>query len=416
MLERRGPSEYNTGMNADLTGQTLFLDCFSGIAGDMFAAALLDLGAGSLELLRAELAKLDLDGWSISLKKVTAAGVAASRFVVTLGREEEPRSLAAIEDLLAGSRLAESVRSHCLAIFGGLARAEAEAHGETLETVHFHELGMVDSIIDIVSSCILVELLAPKEIIVSPLALGSGTVETRHGRMPVPAPAAAVLLKEIPVFQGPGRGELTTPTGAALVSYLADSFGPLPMMKMNRVGYGAGSEARRGGGEKGRSLLRLILGQRAGAAADEQIERQVLLETNIDDCTPEQLAYLAERLLGAGAADAWLAPVLMKKGRPGVLLSVLCPPGDEGKHLDLIFSESSTFGVRIGDVERHCLQRRVEAVETRHGTVMVKVGSWRGRAVTISPEYEDCRRISLEKGVPLAAVYDAARQAAAGLE
>ncbi len=382
----------------------------------MFVAALLDLGTGSLQLLRAELAKLGLEGWSVSLEKVNVSGVAARRFAVTLEQEEqEPRSLAAIEEILAESRLKPAVRSHCLAIFGRVARAEAEAHGEMLETVHFHELGMVDSIIDIVSACILIEQLSPREIIASPLALGSGMVKTRHGRMPVPAPATAILLKGVPVFQWRGGTELTTPTGAALVSYFADSFGQLPEIRISRIGYGAGSATvQDAGGE--RSLLRLVLGERTDVVADEQVERQTLLETNIDDSTPEQLADLAERLLEAGAADAWLTPVLMKKGRPGVVLSVLCPPGDEAKHLDLIFLESSTFGVRVTTVERHCLRRREETVETRFGAVRVKVGSWRGRVVTISPEYEDCRRVSSETNVPLAAVYEVARETAAKLE
>ncbi len=404
-------------MNKDITGQTLFLDCFSGIAGDMFAAALLDLGAGSLDRLRRELAKLDLEGWSVSLESVKASGIAASRLIVNLQKEEEePRSLAAIEELLAESRLEEAVRSHCLAIFSRVARAEAQAHGETLDTVHFHELGMVDSIIDIVSTCILIEQLSPREIIASPLALGAGIVDTRHGSMPVPAPATAILLKGVPVFQGKGQGELTTPTGAALVSYFAGSFGPMPSMKISSIGYGAGSDERWGGEAQGRSLLRLIMGERTDTAADELVERQVLLETNIDDSSPEQLAFLAERLLEAGAADAWLTPVIMKKGRSGVLLSVLCSPGQEGKHLDLIFAQSSTFGVRERALERHCLLRREETVETRFGAVRVKIGSWRGRVVTVSPEYEDCRRVSLEKGAPIAVVYDAARQAAAKLE
>jgi len=389
-----------------MSGRTLYIDCFSGVAGDMFVGALLDLGVGSLDLLETELKKIDLEGWSLSLEKVRISGVAASRFLVNVEAEQEPRSFSAIEELIAGSRLPAPVRSHCLAIFGRVARAEAEAHGESINTVHFHEIGMVDSIIDIASACVLIEELSPAEIIVSPVALGSGTVETQHGTMRVPVPATEILLKDVPVFPGGEKCEIATPTGAALVSYFADSYGPLPAMILENSGYGAGSRET-----KGPNLLRLIVGERTGAVAGGRIEQQVVLETNIDDTTPEQLSYLVEKLLEAGAADAWLAPVVMKKGRPGVVLSVLCSSGEVGKFLDLIFTGSSTFGVRARTTERHCLERQVETVETKYGAVRVKIGFWRGSVVTMSPEYEDCRRAADEHGVPLATVYEAARQA-----
>ncbi|MHB1464593.1 MAG: nickel pincer cofactor biosynthesis protein LarC [Thermoleophilia bacterium] len=389
-------------------GQTLYLDCFSGIAGDMFAGAMLDMGVGSLAMLEEELRRLPVDGWSLSLEATTVSGIAASRFKVELDEaEQEPRSLAAIEQLIADSRLAESVRSHCLAIFGRVARAEAQAHRESLDAVHFHEVGMVDSIIDIVSTCILIEQLSPREIICSPIALGSGTVPTRHGPLPVPAPATAILLKGVPVFQGDEMMELATPTGAALASYFADSFGSLPPMRMDRIGYGAGSHATRGP-----NLLRCISGERVGAAAGEAAGEQMMMETNIDDSSPEQLAYLAERLLAAGATDVWLTPVIMKKGRPGTVLSLLCAPGEEQRYLDLIFTDSSTFGVRFGRLGRFCLQRRLERVETPLGSVRVKIGSWREKVVSVSPEYEDCRRVAAEREVSLIEVYEAARLAA----
>src|SRR5665648_46612 len=225
-----------------MSGPTLYIDCFSGVAGDMFVGALLDAGAGSLGLLQAELEKVDFDGWSIATEPIKVSGIAATRFSVIIeGEEQEPRSLSDIEELIASSGLSEKVRSHCLAIFGRVARAEARAHGESLQTVHFHEVGMVDSIIDIISTCVLFEELKPREVYCSPVALGSGTVKTRHGIMPVPSPATALLLKGLPVLQGGERQELATPTGAALVSYFARSFGALPPMNLKETGYGSGT-------------------------------------------------------------------------------------------------------------------------------------------------------------------------------
>jgi uncharacterized protein (TIGR00299 family) protein len=391
-----------------MSGPTLYIDCFSGVAGDMFVGALLDAGAGSLGLLQAELEKVDFDGWSIATESIKVSGIAATRFSVIIeGEEQEPRSLSDIEELIARSGLSEKVRSHCLAIFGRVARAEARAHGESLQTVHFHEVGMVDSIIDIISTCVLIEELKPGEVFCSPVALGSGTVKTRHGIMPVPSPATALLLKGLPVLQGGERQELATPTGAALVSYFARSFGALPTIKLTGAGYGAGTRETRGP-----NLLRILMGERMEGATGGVIDQQTLIETNIDDSTPERLAYLVDQLLAAGAADAWMTPVIMKKGRPGVVLSVLCAPGEEGEQLDLIFRESSTFGVRTSMVQRNCLERRMETVQTSYGQVQVKIGKWRGREVTVSPEYEDCREVARKNGVPLATVYEAALAAA----
>lgn len=374
----------------------------------MFVGALLDAGAGSLQMLQAELEKVNIDGWTISTEPVLVSGIAATWFSVEIeGEEQEPRSLSDIEELIASSGLSEKVRSHCLAIFGRVARAEAKAHGESLQTVHFHEVGMVDSIIDIISTCVLFEELKPREIFCSPVALGSGTVQTKHGIMPVPSPATALLLKGLPVLQGGERQELATPTGAALVSYFARSFGALPPMKLTGTGYGSGTRETRGP-----NLLRILIGERVEAMAGGELEQQVLLETNIDDSTPEQLAYLVERLMTSGAVDAWLTPVVMKKGRPGVILSVLSQPGEVGGKLDLIFKESSTFGVRSSLVERHCLERRMETIHTAFGEIQVKIGSWRGRDVTISPEYEECRAAAEKHGVPLESVFEAARAAA----
>lgn len=375
----------------------------------MFVAALLDLGAGSIGELESELAKLGFGGWSLEYEQVKRAGISVARFDVEVMAEQPPRDPAAIRELIEKSALAASVKEASLAIFERLAAAEAAAHGETAESVHFHEVGMVDSIIDIVGAAVLMDKLSPGRVVCSPVALGSGTVDTMHGLMPVPAPATVNLLTGVPVREGEAGQELTTPTGAALVAHFADSFGSLPEMVLEKAGYGAGTRETRCP-----NLLRMMLGRidpGGGVDGEGEVEEQVLLETNIDDSTPEQMAWLAERLIEVGAADAWLTPVVMKKGRPGVLLSVLCAPAEQAGLLDLIFAESSTFGVRVKRLQRHCLERRFESVETPWGEVRIKVGSWRGRDVTRSPEYEDCRLLAERHGVALKAVYEAARAA-----
>jgi len=390
-----------------MSDNILYFDCFSGVAGDMFVAALLDMGVGSIDFLRGELEKIDMEGWAIEAEPVKVSGIAATRFRVELSEEEqEPRSLSDIQTLISSSRLGEAIRSSVMAVFSRVARAEAAAHGETLETVHFHEVGMLDSIIDIVCACLLMDRLSPVKIVTSPVALGQGMVDTEHGLMPVPAPATTILLMGVPVVQGAERCELATPTGAALVAYFADEYGPLPAMRPDAVGYGAGTRKT-----VGPNLLRVISGKIDVTGEPELVTQQVLLETNIDDSTPEELGYLVERLLAEGATDAWLTPVIMKKGRPGVALSVLCAYSDIERNLDMIFEESSTFGVRIDTVERHCLERCVEKVKTPYGMIRVKVGHRHGRNITVSPEYEDCRRAAREHGVTLGAVFEAARRA-----
>lgn len=388
-----------------MSDRTLYIDCFSGVAGNMFVAALLDLGAGSVEELETELAKLGLDGWSLVCERVRKAGISASRFDVEVAAGQPARDLAAIRELIDRSGLATEIRKASLAIFERLAAAEAAAHGETVASVHFHEVGMVDSIIDVVGAVVLMERLAPAEVICSPVALGSGMVDTMHGPMPVPAPATVNLLAGVPVREGEGGQELTTPTGAALVAHFAGSFGPLPELTLEKAGYGAGSR------ETARpNLLRMMTGSR-NIRPEGELEEQLMLETNIDDSTPEQLAWLTEKLLAAGAADVWMAPVVMKKGRLATQLTVLCPPDSSDRLMELIFRESSTFGVRVSRLERHCLKRRFESVKTAWGEVRVKVGSWQGSDVTRSPEYEDCRRLAEQHGVPLKAVYEAAKAA-----
>lgn len=379
----------------------------------MLVAALLDMGAGSIAQLRQKLSLMGLEGWDIGVEKTSVNGIAASRFLVEVDeRGHKHRSLADIEKIISGADLGERVKARALATFARLAAAEAAAHGEAADEVLFHEVGMTDSIIDVVSACILLEAVDPDDVVSSTVMLGSGVVQTRHGIMPVPAPATLNLLKDVPVMQGNEPMELTTPTGAALLREFASRFGPLPPLKASAVGYGAGTRKT----EQRPNLLRIIYGEAASEAnkpaGGRPLEEQLLLESNIDDSTPEQLAFLVERLMAAGATDTWMDPVIMKKGRPGVVLSVLCPDGLLDRLADIVFMESTTFGMRLSRVERLCLDRRVEEVRTPYGEISVKIGIWKGRAVSISPEYEDCRRAALEHGAPIAEVFGAAKSAA----
>jgi hypothetical protein len=382
-----------------------YFDCFSGISGDMTLGALVDAGV-PVEHLRAELAKLDLPGWSLVPEKVLRSGLAATKVDVLLGTQEQPaRRLADIRAIINGSVLAPAVKAKSLAVFSRLAGAEAAVHGTTPEAVHFHEVGAVDAIIDIVGAVIGLEHLGVDEIIASPVNVGSGSVHTAHGRLPVPAPATAELLKGIPLYSSSIAFELATPTGAAIISTLASSFGPIPLMRFSRVACGAGNRDLPGQP----NVLRIFIGD-SPAAYDE--DRAVLIETNIDDLNPQIYGHLVDRLLQAGALDASIAPLIMKKGRPGVLLSVLSAKEHADALLEIVFRETTSIGVRVQEVVRKKLSRVLQDVRTPYGVVRVKVGRRGGEVLTVTPEYEDCRRIALERGVPLRTVMQEAVRAA----
>ena len=382
-----------------------YFDCFSGISGDMALGALVDAGL-PLEDLRAELAKLGLSGYSLGSRKVLRSGLSATKVDVILDAKEQPaRRLADIRRIIDGSALGPSAKRKSLDIFTRLAMAEAMVHGTTPEEVHFHEVGAVDAIVDIVGAVVGLELLGINEVIASPVNVGSGSVHTAHGRLPVPAPATAELLKGIPLYASSISFELTTPTGAAIISTLASSFGPLPQLTVRRTAYGAG----------GRDLphtpnvLRLFVGEYASPYEED---RAVLIETSIDDLNPQIYGHLIERLLETGALDAYLAPIVMKKGRPGVLLSVLAGKEKADELLDILFRETTTIGVRIQEVGRKKLSRELLDVRTPYGTVRVKVSRRGDEVLTVTPEYEDCKRLAREHRVPIRSVMQEAVLAA----
>src|SRR5262245_59428584 len=303
---------------------TLHFECFSGISGDMILGSLLDLGL-SLEDLRAELEKLKVKNFSVSARKVVKAGVSATKFDVEMGEEHSHRHLSHIVKIIDSSDLPASVKERSVAIFRRLAEAEAKVHGTAVEKVHFHEVGAIDAIVDVVGACIGVELLGVKEIYCSPLNVGSGFVDCAHGTMPVPAPATAELLKNIPIYSNQVSGELVTPTGAAIVSTLAKGFGPMPAFKICGIGYGAGSKDFKGTANVLRAVQCEFVDAEGLRSNGMAADRVAVLEASIDDMNPQICGHLLDKLLSAGALDVFTSPVQMKKNRPGLLLTVLAP-------------------------------------------------------------------------------------------
>jgi len=386
-----------------------YFDCIAGASGDMILGALLDAGLPEATL-REQLALLRLADFDLRCRRVDKNGFSAIKVEVLVHDDVPARHLPEIEAIVLNSDLSPTIKEQAVAIFRRLGEVEADIHGTTLEQVHLHELGGIDTIVDVVGTLAGLEALGVERIVVSPLPLGRGFVRGAHGPIPLPAPATMALLKGMPVVGSDLELELVTPTGAVLLSSLAAEFGSIPAMTLEAVGYGAG----------GRDLLipnvlRLLLGQQATAnsAATETLS---LLETNIDDLNPEIYEYVIARLFDTGALDVFLAPLQMKKNRPATLLRVLCRPNDADMLMAILFAETSTLGVRQQTVLRHCLARWSQIVETPFGPVRVKVASWGEGQVKAAPEYEDCRRLAESSGVPLREVYNAAVQAAAQFE
>ncbi len=392
----------------------LYFDCFSGISGDMALGALLDAGL-PLDALRAELAKLDVAGWAIEAERGARRYLAGTRALVHAPEQPAHRHLADVRAIIEASALASEVKERSIRVFTLLAEAEGQVHGISAEEVHFHEVGALDAIVDIVGVVAGLALLGIDAVYASPLPLGSGWVHTAHGLLPLPAPAVLALLATVgaPTIPDDSSAELVTPTGAALLAGLAEF--RRPPMRLTRVGYGLGARD-----PERPNVLRVWLGttdKETSGQADKRAERitaspvslsPVLLETNIDDQPAEQLAYAVERLFELGALDAWLAPIQMKKGRAATLLSALVPAELEEAAVALIMRETTTLGVRRRAVERHICAREVATVQTPLGVVRVKRKRWNGEDLGAAPEYEDCARLAREHSVPLREVYQLA--------
>lgn len=373
---------------------TLYFDCYAGISGDMAVASLLDLGV-PLEHLQAELARLGLPqgSYSLSASRVERGHLPALKFDVRVLDQRTERRYAAIDALVAASSLPERARERARAIFRRLAEAEARVHGVPLDEVHFHEVGAVDSIVDIVGTAICLEYLGVSAVYCAPLPLGGGFVNSSHGRLPVPAPATAELLKGLAVHGDCGVGERVTPTGAAILAALTTG-GGRPAMTVDGVGCGAGSREFR----DVPNILRAFLGTERETDTPDRV---MVAESNLDDTTPELLGYVMERLFEGGALDVFFTPIQMKKSRPATKLSFLCRPRQLEALSMLVLLETSAIGIRHYPVSRFTLERRVEERQTPFGMVRFKLISANGRLLRIAPEFDDCRRIAGERGIPL---------------
>lgn len=372
----------------------------------MTIGALLDLGVDQ-ETFLSHLNSLAVPGYKLKITKKLVNGISGTDFDVVIHHHEHDdhhhphRNLETIEKIINNSGIEEKAKSLAKRIFHTIARSEAKIHGKEINRVHFHEVGAIDSIVDIVGAAICLTSLNPDKIYASPLHVGSGTVKCAHGILPVPAPATADILRNIPVYATDVTGELVTPTGAAIIKTIADTFGPLPQMKIQQTGYGSGKKSF-----AIPNLLRVFRGEET----DEQplsVDRLMMLETNIDDMNPEVYSHLIPLLFEQGALDVFMTNIIMKKGRPGILLHVLCEEQDCYKFEEVIFSETSTLGIRRISVDRASLDRKIIKIETEFGEVQAKAAIKNGKFLKIAPEYEDCKRLAKQKNIPLKAVYEA---------
>jgi pyridinium-3,5-bisthiocarboxylic acid mononucleotide nickel chelatase len=380
-----------------------YFDCFSGISGDMTLGALIDAGC-DIGHLRKELQALQVPGWEISAEKVWKNGMAATFAKVKTEDQKKHRSLTDILEILNKSQLTSQVRDRASAVFQKLGEAEGRVHDVPLEKIHFHEVGAVDAIVDIVGACIGFHVLGIDKFACSPLNVGGGTAKMAHGVLAVPAPATATLLQGKPTYSNGVERELVTPTGAAIIATLCDRFGPQPPMTVSAIGYGAGTADLEGQP----NVLRIMIGDAAEKVAPGYDEEISVIEANLDDMNPQIYGYFLERALAAGALDVDTMPVQMKKNRPGTLLTVLCKPPDTNALTSLIFAETTTFGVRVTTAQRRILPREHVRVSTTFGDVRIKLSRVNGRILHVSPEFEDCRRLAVEKNVPLQQVINEA--------
>jgi pyridinium-3,5-bisthiocarboxylic acid mononucleotide nickel chelatase len=387
----------------------VYFDCFAGASGDMILGSLMDAGL-SLDTLKGELAKLHLTHYDLQVTGVTKRGISGSQALVKIDdhhHHHHHRRLHDIENIIEKSELNEIVKKRSIGIFHRLAEAEAKVHRTTVEDIHFHEVGAMDSIIDVVGSVAGLAALGVEKIYCSPLHVGSGTVECAHGTLPVPAPATAELIKGKPIYSTGVQGELLTPTGAAILTTLASGFGPMPPMTVEKIGYGAGTSE-----PDIPNLLRLIIGESSEELKGYELERVAVAETNIDDMNPQIYDYLIRKMLDMGALDVFLIPMQMKKNRPGTLVTVICSPDQVAEFSDFLMRETTTIGLRWRIDNRIKAHRSIKEIPTAYGPVKVKVAEVDGNVINVTPEYEDCKRLAFEKKIPLKEIMEQVRTAA----
>lgn len=384
--------------------KTLYFDCFAGASGDMILGAMVAAGVDP-DALRRQLSLLNVDGFKIDFETTDRSGLSATYARVETVKEHKHRHLSDIQRIINESGVTAAAKDLSLRIFSRLAEAEARVHNEPIEKVHFHEVGALDAIVDVVGAAICFDLLKIDRFVCSPLHVGSGMIQMEHGRFPIPPPAVAELLRGVPFYSGDIKGELLTPTGAAIITTVCSEYGPIPRIKTDRTGYGAGTREY----ENFPNVLRVLIG---GTESDDVAsERLWMIETNLDDASPQIIGHVMDRVFEIGALDCYFTPVQMKKNRPGVLLSVLCGPEEKEAVMKLLFLETTTLGVRSYEVERRALRRNVMTVETQYGPIDVKVAHLNGRVVNEMPEFEQCRKAAIRADVPLKMVEEAARMA-----
>ena len=386
--------------------KTLYFDCFAGASGDMILGAMVAAGVDP-DYLRTQLSTLPVTGFDIRFETVNRSGLSATYARVETAHEHKHRHLSDIKQIIEGSGLSDSVKQRAVQIFTRLAEAEARVHNEPVDHVHFHEVGALDAIVDVVGAAICFDALKIDRFVCSPLHVGSGFVKMAHGQFPIPPPAVAELLKGVPFYATEIKGELLTPTGAAIITTVCTEYGPIPQMTTEVTGYGAGTREY----QDFPNVLRVMIGStQADGATDERLW---MLETNLDDASPQIIGHVMDRVLELGALDCFFTPVQMKKNRPGVLLSVLCGREEKEALMKLLFTETTTLGVRSYEVSRRALERSVVRVETQYGPIDVKVAHLDGRVVNEMPEFEQCREAAAQANVPLKVVEEAARLALA---
>jgi hypothetical protein len=379
-----------------------YFDCFSGASGDMILGTLIDAGL-SARRLREELSKLRIPAIQLKVKKVLRAGIYATQVIVEgRDRERSHRNLREILRIIQRSGVEASVKKKSEEIFKRIASVEGRIHQIPMEEVHFHELGGLDSIVDIVGSVWGLQQLGVEKIHVSKVNVGEGFVKCEHGILPVPAPATLALMEGKPIYSSGVQRELLTPTGAAILTTLGSEFGPIPSIQTEKIGYGAGRDNL-----LHPNVLRLIIGTSPSASGNEKV---VVIQTNIDDMNPQFYDYLIEKLLTLEALDVFITPILMKKNRPGHLLTVICPSRELPSITKFLLRETTTLGLRWHEEERATADREILNLRTQYGKIHMKLARWKGKIVNISPEYEDCKRLALEKGVPLKDIFEEAKR------
>jgi uncharacterized protein (TIGR00299 family) protein len=376
--------------------KTLYFDCFAGASGNMILGGLISLGIDERELIE-QIKLLNISEFEFEFSKVNKSGISATHAKVKVPHEQSHRHLYQIEKIINDSELAEKIKLRSIQIFTRLAEAEAKIHGIEIQKVHFHEVGAMDAIIDVVGACIGFEMLGIEKFACSKIHVGSGFAKMAHGKFPIPPPAVAELLQGIPIYSTEITGELCTPTGAAIISTLCENYGEINDLQIEKIGYGAGTREY----QDFPNVIRLMVGESQNSKVEDQCSKLILLETNLDDTTGQVLGFVMDKAFNLGALDCWFTPIQMKKNRPATMISILCNHKNREKLTELLYLETTTLGIRVREIERECLERKFVKVQTQFGDIDVKIGFLNGIQVNAMPEFEQIKRLAIEQNVPL---------------